>query len=51
MLVCIGIKILPGLEPSDIMNFDGAFSCFFTVYLVPSLLVIKITNLLYKINK
>jgi len=38
MILCIIVKLAPGLQPSDILDFDGAVSCFFTVYLIPIVL-------------
>ena len=38
MIILSGLKMDPKLKPDDIMNFNGAVTCFFTVYLIPILL-------------
>ena len=32
---CIGLSNMPFIKSSDLMNANGAITCFFTMYLIP----------------
>lgn len=35
MVLSVAIKMIPGIDPDDITNFNGSLCCFFFVYLIP----------------